>query len=763
MKRLILLTVLILTIGLIPFLLNLHTISYLDLTGQQVQFILEAKRMFSTGAPWWSWNTFSGDNFIAAYCFYTVGSPFVWIVCLFPASHLLWGMLFALYLKTIATSVFSYLYFRKMSFNGQLSTIGALLYTFSSFYICTLYYYHFCEPILVFPLLLIGIESVIRKERYGFIKLSLATFFVLFINFYFACGSLLIGLIYFVFRCWAEKCFTKRVITNYIMGCVFGGLLSLVILLPMILHFWGGARILRERCLEEYLGFYPENINTFFAYCLQRLKSLIMPTIAENPFRDSILSDQNWMSTECFIPVFGIIGVIAYAIKRRDWITWMIVVSLFCYISPLNGIFSLFTNSLEARWLYGLIILIIVATLSVMKDRINVNKSLFIIYLALIIALIIIIILSSCYSVAAHNREWEISRNRFSEIAVIFVNIICLCVWYKKQNNTKLTTLLVAICGTANLMATSYAAVLPEDYRDKHQLFNNRLILDSELDGNQKLVEYRYEEYSYHKNVNILLNRPGNYCFHSIYNVNLLPFREVVDSVSHNPSFYNRISSHKAVAALTSVKEVMISNFLPDEDVGRFNGCLNFVKKDHDFSYYTFDYYIPMGFTYDAYVTKEKVDAFDAKADSVDVPLMMLENLVINPEDEDIFSQFLKEGKLNLKVDIDSVSKARRATTVSNFIGDSRGFICNSDFGKTEVVFFSVVADKGFTATIDGKPTKIYNVNLGMSAVIVPAGKHEIVFRYFTPGLKFGAIVSLAAALILLCIWIYMYRHKKSV
>ena len=87
MKKLFLFTLLILLVAFLPFLLlrgNLWFSS--DFLYQEIPFILETKRMLVTGAPWWSWNTYLGADFIGSYAFYTLTSPFVWINCLFPST-----------------------------------------------------------------------------------------------------------------------------------------------------------------------------------------------------------------------------------------------------------------------------------------------------------------------------------------------------------------------------------------------------------------------------------------------------------------------------------------------------------------------------------------------------------------------------------------------------------------------------------------------------------------------------------------------------
>jgi uncharacterized membrane protein YfhO len=74
-------------------------------------------------------------------------------------------------------------------------------------------------------------------------------------------------------------------------------------------------------------------------------------------------------------------------------------------------------------------------------------------------------------------------------------------------------------------------------------------------------------------------------------------------------------------------------------------------------------------------------------------------------------------------------------------------------------MFFSVSPDPGFRATIDGEPTRIYRANLGFSAIMVPAGKHEIQFEFLPIGLKSGCVGSLAAGFVLLLL---CYQESRS-
>lgn len=55
--------------------------------------------------------------------------------------------------------------------------------------------------------------------------------------------------------------------------------------------------------------------------------------------------------------------------------------------------------------------------------------------------------------------------------------------------------------------------------------------------------------------------------------------------------------------------------------------------------------------------------------------------------------------------------------------------------------------DPGWRAWVDGEPAEVLRANLAFRAVRVPAGRHEVVFRYRPPGLLVGVLISLVSLL----------------
>ena len=58
----------------------------------------------------------------------------------------------------------------------------------------------------------------------------------------------------------------------------------------------------------------------------------------------------------------------------------------------------------------------------------------------------------------------------------------------------------------------------------------------------------------------------------------------------------------------------------------------------------------------------------------------------------------------------------------------------------------------GWSVSVDGQPARALRADVVMRGVVVPAGEHEIVWRYRVPGLRLGALLS-ALALVALLAW----------
>lgn len=73
---------------------------------------------------------------------------------------------------------------------------------------------------------------------------------------------------------------------------------------------------------------------------------------------------------------------------------------------------------------------------------------------------------------------------------------------------------------------------------------------------------------------------------------------------------------------------------------------------------------------------------------------------------------------------------------------------------KTQEPGFLVLSEiyypPGWTATIDGKPTKIYKTNFVLRGIKVPAGKHKITFKFESASIHYGNLLGWIGHILLL-------------
>ena len=194
----------------------------------------------------------------------------------------------------------------------------------------------------------------------------------------------------------------------------------------------------------------------------------------------------------------------------------------------------------------------------------------------------------------------------------------------------------------------------------------------------------------------------------------------------------------------------------------------SFIENKNGYNVYENDYYIPYGFTYDTYVTKSEYDECTESKRH----LLLLKSMVLTDEQAEKYKDCLKhdEDLKDYKYTNSEYYKdceERNKLVCSSVRFDQSSFTAKITTGDSpELVFFSIPYEKGWSATVNGKPAKIEKVNVGFMAVEVPEGtESKIVFTYETPGLKLGAIVSGITIVVFVAymfIWKVPSRRRKD-
>jgi len=738
------------------------------MAAQEVSFIIETKRMLMSGCPWWSWNHSIGDNFIASYSFYTLTSPFVWINCLFPDQWMLHGITFTLLLKMLCAGLAAYAYLRRMSISIGSSTTGALMYAFSSFAISNLFYYHFMEPMIVFPLLLVAIERFLNRERYGGVCMILASFLVFFINYYFAACSMIAALIYTICRMCSREIHVTPGRIIYGMALVGTGLLlSAFILIPTILHLIGNPR--------QRLDINTNELIDQVLFCTERLYTLFEPKLIEGS--NSALAFYSFGSNAANVPVVGLLLAGLYAIRRKGWLGALLAVSLCLYLTPLNGIFSLFTDMGYTRWAYALTLFIILASMKFVDEKQPLTMRHYWIYTAICI---IGIVISFGYPMVENYRRHgvmfytsAIKPNLIIQ-GVFLLQMVLLLAYVKRKTSSMLFKCVVlmslvyfplrVMMNTDIINKSIYRTPWDSYGSVKPYLTENRL---PHLEGD---FEWRTDIMALIRNISLFRNRPGISTYNSIQNNRISQLLKAIGSRQDN--YYSVTKNVVSYDALMSVKEIVeytcfkqwcdTANMEKKQLVPSREACLGNKRDGDGYTTYENKYYIPMGFTYDHYIPQSEIEALMEADQQADIPLQLLANLAVPDSLIQVANSVLERGILSNDLSIDSIVTERRKNVCSSFSGDTRGFTATVSMPKKNLLFFSVLSDKGFSAYVDGEPTTIHPVNLGLSAVLVDQGYHEIEFRYFPPGLQEGLMLTLAGLMLTLLIFFIESKQQRK-
>lgn len=745
----------IVTIGIMPVVVSTGGfIIHGDSTTQILPFVYETKRMLSTGLPFWSWNTYLGDNFYSTYAYYTLFNPFTWINCLFPYRYLDVGFTVVLYLKFLTCGYVAQKYLKKIGFDDKLSLTGCLLYTFSSWAVSNLFYYMFMEPMILFVLLLIFVERYLRDERHGFTGLAIVVAVMVMINYYFAAINLIAGMIYFFVRLPYTRDDGPARIKCVLKGAgsvTLGIMCASAVLVPVFIR-------LRTTPHAPYNLDFGNLFET-----LDRILWLVFPKAHESGDH-YVFFKRTWNSNAASIAIFGILPMLLlYKKKGYGWIKWYAGIMVALYVTPLNGVFSLFSEWYYTRWAYILSLAIIVSTLYYLRDYGLPRLKKAIWYCVIVYGGYLILIGMSAYW-HCHNGTPSETGGKVPRLVLdallVFVNATALLILCSRSTENKSRTrvpVFIAVCSTVQMLVFTIPNI---------KEFPNSDLIHTENEYFYNGTYSRHDEdYSFRTdfvnqgvrrcspcNMGLITNRASLQTFHSMQSDRTYGWNKIVGKRYDKERFFFPENFRKSFEALMSVKEIAI---MADEAAdtcidGRLVGTYGL------FDVYESDHYIPMGFAFDRYVPADSIRDVASGEEKTDIPKILLSALAVEAKDEAELSPFLRKAHVCSDISLDSVIGRRRAVVCDRFSGHSQGFDAHINLDSSMVVFFSVIADEGFTARIDGEPAKIYKTNLGMSSVVVPAGSHYITFSYFPPGLKAGLLLSAMASVLITL----MYRKQ---
>ncbi|MCH5303622.1 MAG: YfhO family protein [Ruminococcus sp.] len=752
---------------------------YGDFNVQEIPFYQMMHDAVLSGNTNWSSTTDLGSATIASYSFYLMGSPFFFLTLLFPSEAVpfLIGPIFML--KFAFCSLSAYLYLKRYVKNKTFAVAGGLLYAFSGFSIYNIFFFHFHEPMIIFPLLLLAVDEMMYNNRKGVV--ATAVFAACTVNYYFFAGMAVFTAIYWFMLVFTNNYkLTLSKLLLFVFEVLLGFFATAFIVLPTVLFLNGNPRL--SVLPDGYNALVYENPQKYW-YII--LSFFFPPELAAEPnFTPNV--DANWASVSGWLPLVGMTGVIGYLqLKRRDWIKKLLLLLIVFALVPIfNSVFQLLNASIfYARWYYMLVLIMCLATIKSLENK-EVNWKRALCWSGTITAAIAILIGLMPQSIYDGD-VFEYTKTGLADnlprywiyvaISVLSLFLFAIIIKKFKTSSRKLSVSLVAGICLITLVSSTY--IVETGTRmdgDDNAYIRQNLIGAADSVKLDDIKNVRSDFYESVDNAAMYLNIPSIQAFHSVVTPSIMNF---YDSLGYSRDVASEPDTNSyGLRGLLSCKYLFCDNTEKFEDKKgntKMPGW-SYLKDIDGFKIYKNDYFVPMGFTYDSFITESEFKEIDTRYKSEAI----LKAMIL--DDEDI----LKFQKLTgySKNDIETINKDKSAkdndkkfesktenfsygkeyyfedckklsgNTCSNFEYNNEGFKATiNNKGEENLLFFSVPYTEGWSAYVNGKEAEIIKSNIGFMSVLVEGNKKsEVVFKYNPPGFRTGIIITVVCGTIFL-------------
>ena len=548
--------------------------------------------------PEWDFLIGQGTDIKMAMHYYVMGDPLALLSVAFPEkyTHILYSLLIILriYLSGIA---FSELCFGTGKTNRKAVLAGALTYTYSYWTLFNIARHpYFFNPDIYFPLIILGIEKVLdRKRPY----LLIAAVFVSAIsNFYFFFMIVLLTAVYVILRLITKfgkdiKAIVKKAFS--LLGyCAAGALLAGFMLAPIIYIFLNDNR----------MGF-------------ERPFHLLYDTLYYANLPVMIISSKQeyWMCMGYSAP--AVLSVILLLRKRKSnlLLKLLLAVCAAILIVPafgqiING-FSYMCN----RWCWAMLLLVSYILVTMWDDLIKPGKK----------ELITVLITLAVYALLLIPRG---STSSYLSLILILITFVIMI--FKIPENRKFAAVLLSILTGVFNMGFWKIASFNED-NVSGSIANqgqHKILTDNETKTIKRFADEDYIRYTAlftTYNAGLTAGISSSSFFWSISNPNEQTYRNEI-ATSETPEFHYRGLESKMNLLATEAMKYYTIPLNYEDTPGAIPYGMKEIGRDKSNILFENEYALPIGYTYDSYMTEEDWN----KADPYQREDYILDNVLLD-------------------------------------------------------------------------------------------------------------------------------------
>ncbi len=555
--------------------------------------------------PQWDFSIGEGADILGTFSYYVMGDP-ITLLCVFVPSKYMYifyniSIILRLYL---AGFVFSLLCFR-FTDNKTAVLGGALSYVFCFWSLFnSVRHIYFLNPMIYFPLVVMGIEKVINNENPLLLTISVLISSIS--NFYFFYNIVLLTVIYVVVRLIYLYSKDIKILLNKLLlifkYSLFGVLIAAVLLLPILNFYLQDSRLSID--FGKHLT-YPLN------YYL-KLPSMFLST-----------SREYWLCMGYASPVLLALITSIFNWKNNKFINCLNVIGILMILFPLFGQIMNGFSYISNKWCFGLSLLMSYS-LTKQWDEIKNLKVINFICLALLLGACVVL---------------GLGLNLYVPIIIALIFLLVSC--FISKNNKYILIPLIIICISFNAYnqysesGSNYASYATTYEEDKNILESSEAYYFSEYIEDKDDSFFRYSGTSITQNAAILFNTHSVDYYWSLGNGSISEYRNIMEVDEYLLQKFYGYSNNFILNTLANVKY-----YLTQKD---YDGVLpyGFVKIDSFDSYdlYINEYNLPFGYTYEEAISYDDWN----KLSTVEKQELLTKQIVIDEGEDNIANLSTRE------------------------------------------------------------------------------------------------------------------------
>jgi Predicted membrane protein len=553
----------------------------MDMYHQYAPFFSEFYRKLHSGdSLLYSFNIGLGTNFASLYAYY-LSSPINFLILFIPADYIIEFMTYGMVIKIgLSGAAFTYFLQKHTNTKNFSTSFFGIFYAMSAYITAYSWNIMWLDCIILFPLILLGLEELVKFNKGLFYTIVLALAIIS--NYYIAIMICIFLIIYFLCLLIIEKIQPKYILQKcfyFSIYSILAGALSAVILLP-------AALALSDTASGNFK--FPTSVKSYFSIFEMLARHL--------PNVQTELGLDHWPNIYCGIIVLLLVPIYVSCkkISKREKCVYLFLM-LFFYASFSTNILNYiwhgfhFPNSLPARqsFIYISLILLMSFKAYMMLDTIKL-KTIYNVFWG-IIAFIIL--------AERHSATQETDIFHFS---VFYISLIIIALYlgilyiYKKRNVTKLIfniliLTIISIEVAMNMSVTSISTINRTNYIKDNasitELING--ISDDEL-------FYRVEKASLKtKNDGAWNGYPSASIFSSTANANMSSMFKKL-GLESSTNAYSYTGATPLIGSLFSVKYILSEN---SDHIGEL---FTLHSEAEYLRLYENSYALPLGFAVDS-------------------------------------------------------------------------------------------------------------------------------------------------------------------